>query len=182
MSLNILQVVVYIALVGNKNISIIRWPSLTKRIRKQIIKANSHLSDIPYEMIFKVIFKDSLYFFLLLLSPPLKLAIIHKKCLFLIFCSLTLNSNINLTLPSWWLVSVQFHVTIHMTRVLKNGMCWTLYPVQPWRPSNSNWQNFHSLKDRLKVAWLIVGACQNDACIAKIENIEKIEVRKPLSV
>ena len=90
MSLNILQVVVYIALVGNKNISIIRWPSLTKRIRKQIIKANSHLSDIPYEMIFKVIFKDSLYFFLLLLSPPLKLAIIHKKCLFLIFCSLTL--------------------------------------------------------------------------------------------
>ena len=81
MSLNILQVVVYIALVGNKNISIIRWPSLTKRIRKQIIKANSHLSDIPYEMIFKVIFKDPLYFFLLLLSPPLKMAIIHKKCL-----------------------------------------------------------------------------------------------------
>ena len=89
MSLNILQVVVYIALVGNKNISIIRWPSLTKRIRKQIIKANSHLSDIPYEMIFKVIFKDSLYFFLLLLSPPFKMAIIHKKCLFLLFCSLT---------------------------------------------------------------------------------------------
>ena len=41
------------------------------------------------------------------------------------------NSNTNLTLPSWWLVSVQFHVTIHMTRVLKNGTCWTLHPVQP---------------------------------------------------
>ena len=81
MSLNILlQVVVYIAL---KNISIIRWPLLTKRIRKQIIKANSHLSDIPYEEIFKVLFKDSLYFFVLLLSPPLKMAIIHKKRLFL---------------------------------------------------------------------------------------------------
>lgn len=81
MSLNILlQVVVYIAL---KNISIIRWPLLTKRIRKQIIKANSHLSDIPYEKIFKVLFKDSLYFFVLLLSPPLKMAIIHKKRLFL---------------------------------------------------------------------------------------------------
>ena len=80
MSLNILlQVVVYIAL---KNISIIRWPLLTKRIRKQIIKANSHLSDIPYEKIFKVLFKDSLYFFVLL-SPPLKMAIIHKKRLFL---------------------------------------------------------------------------------------------------
>ena len=93
MSLNIscLQVVVYIALVGNKNISI-RWPSLTKRIRKQIIKANSHLSDIPYDMILKVIFKDSLYFFLLLLSPPLKMAIIHKKCRFLLFCSLTLKA------------------------------------------------------------------------------------------
>ena len=90
MSLNILlQVVVYIAL---KNISIIRWPLLTKRIRKQIIKANSHLSDIPYEMIFKAIFKDSLYFFLLLLSPPFKMAIIHKKCLFLLFCSLTLKA------------------------------------------------------------------------------------------
>ena len=73
-----------IALVGNKNISIIRWPSLTKRIRKQIIKANSHLSDIPYEKILKVLFKDSLYFFVLLLSPPLNMAIIHKKHLF--FC------------------------------------------------------------------------------------------------
>ena len=82
MSLNILlQVVVYIAL---KNISIIRWPLLTKRIRKQIIEANSHLSDIPYEKIFKVLFKDFLYFFVLLLSPLLKMAIIHKKRLFLL--------------------------------------------------------------------------------------------------
>ena len=91
MSLNILlQVVVYIAL---KNISIMRWPLLTKRIRKQIIKANSHLSDIPYEKIFKVLFKDSLYFFVLFLSPPLKMAIIHKKRLFFAnSCSLTLKA------------------------------------------------------------------------------------------
>ena len=87
-----LQVVVYFALVGNNNIFIIRWPSLTKRIRKQIIKAKSHSSDIPYEMILKVLFKDSLYSFLLLLSPPLKMAIIHKKMLFLLFCSLTLKA------------------------------------------------------------------------------------------
>ena len=42
------------------------------------------VSDIPYEKILKVLFKDSLYFFLLLLSPLLKMAIIHKKCLFLL--------------------------------------------------------------------------------------------------
>ena len=43
-------------------------------------------------MILKVLFKDSLYFFLLLLSPPLKMAIIHEKCLFLLFCSLILKA------------------------------------------------------------------------------------------